>query len=340
MITTTQKKAFLALCVIASMMMIANMTGSFLAYIYDSYPDISPTNVQLVMTLPGLVGLLVSFAVGPLALKFNKKYLLLLTALANFISIMAFAVFGVSGPFAVLLVAAGFSGITRGAAMALINSSIGEYIGAEKSASYIAINAAIMNGGSALVGVIGSVIGSASGGAHWNRAFYLGLLIIPTMIAFAIMMSKAPEAPSLPSDGHGGDATRSKMKDAGASGREERDSKIPGRVFVIIVLSMLFSMSFAAFVLNLSTYIITEYRLGTSTDVGLINSVATVVGIIIGFSYTLWSKLFKKWIVPIGYAVAAIGMIVTPKSKCAKRATGRFLRTAGEVIENFGGMFR
>ena len=36
---------------------------------------------------------------------------------------------------------------------------------------------------------------------------------------------------------------------------------------------------------------------------------------------------------------AAVGMIVTPKSKNAKKATGRFLRTAGEVIENFCGMW-
>ena len=38
-------------------------------------------------------------------------------------------------------------------------------------------------------------------------------------------------------------------------------------------------------------------------------------------------------------AGATIGMIVTPKSKNAKRAAGRFLRTAGEVIESFGGMW-
>ena len=36
---------------------------------------------------------------------------------------------------------------------------------------------------------------------------------------------------------------------------------------------------------------------------------------------------------------AAIGVIVTPKSKNVKKMTGRFLRTAGEVIDNISGMW-
>ena len=38
-------------------------------------------------------------------------------------------------------------------------------------------------------------------------------------------------------------------------------------------------------------------------------------------------------------AGAAIGMIATPKSKDAKRKTGRFLRTAGEIIDHISGIW-
>ena len=36
---------------------------------------------------------------------------------------------------------------------------------------------------------------------------------------------------------------------------------------------------------------------------------------------------------------AAIGVMITPKSKDMKRKTGRFLRTAGEVIDNICGIW-
>ena len=43
--------------------------------------------------------------------------------------------------------------------------------------------------------------------------------------------------------------------------------------------------------------------------------------------------------VTVGIMVgAAIGFAVTPKSKTCKKMTGRFLRTAGDIIENIGGI--
>jgi gas vesicle protein len=36
---------------------------------------------------------------------------------------------------------------------------------------------------------------------------------------------------------------------------------------------------------------------------------------------------------------AAIGIAAAPRTKDAKRATGRFLRAAGEVIENISGIW-
>ena len=38
-------------------------------------------------------------------------------------------------------------------------------------------------------------------------------------------------------------------------------------------------------------------------------------------------------------AGAAIGVAVTPKSKNCKKMTGRVLRTAGEIIDNFSGLW-
>jgi hypothetical protein len=234
----------------------------------------------------------------------------MITAGSNMVSLVAFGFFGTSGPFVILLLAAGLSGITRGAAIALMNSVIGQYIGAARSAPYIAISAAIMNGSSAFVGVIGSLIASANGGAHWNRAFYLGFLVLPTMAIYAALMSKVPDAPALPPDGPAGAPGAPGGAETGAGQSSAKKDGIPARVFVIITLTLLFMVSFAVFILYISAYIITEYGLGSSADVGLINAVLTASGLIIGFTYRIWAKLLGNWIVPVGFAVAAIGLFV------------------------------
>ena len=38
-------------------------------------------------------------------------------------------------------------------------------------------------------------------------------------------------------------------------------------------------------------------------------------------------------------AGAAIGVAVMPKSKQCKKMTGRFLRAAGEIVDNLGGFW-
>jgi hypothetical protein len=191
-----------------------------------------------------------------------------------------------------------------------MNSTIGQYIGAAKSAPYIAISAAIMNGSSAFVGVVGNIIAAADGGVHWNRSFYLGFLVLPTMIIYAALMSKVPDTPALPHDGSAGGSGVLAGTDADIGRKAAEKSKIPVRVFVVVTLTLMFTISFAIFILNLSAYIITEHRLGSSADVGLVNAVATISGIVIGFSYKVWSRLFGNWIVPIGYGVAAIGLFI------------------------------
>ena len=51
-------------------------------------------------------------------------------------------------------------------------------------------------------------------------------------------------------------------------------------------------------------------------------------------------KIFMKGMVVGLIAGTAIGFVAMPKSKRCKRATGQFLRTAGDIVENFNGFWR
>jgi len=302
--TKTQKNAFIAICVLATMVMISTMTGSLLAYIYKSYPDIPPTTIQLIMALPSLVGVISSFASGPLALKINIKYLLLIATATNLLYFVVFAIFGVSGPFSLLLVAAALSGISRGASMTLMNSAIGKFMEPEKTAHYIAIIGAVLHGGGVVVGIIAGIIGAANDGAAWNNAFYLGLLIIPTMIIFAKLMPKSVE--SSPSNTE----SRKHTDSHGSQSEQKIDSRIPTKVYAIVFLVFAMCISVNAFMLNISYYIITEHGLGSSAEVGLINSLFIIVGVPVGLTYSKWAKFLKSWNMPITYIMPIIGLIM------------------------------
>jgi len=302
--TKTQKHAFIALCIIASMVMISTMTGSLLAYIYASYPDTPQTTIQLIMALPSLVAIFASFAAGPLAMKINKKYLLLFASATNLLYFVVFAIFGVTGPFMLLVVVAAISGIARGATMTLMNSAIGEFMGPEKSAVYIAIIGAVLHGGAVIVGILAGMIGAANDGATWNNAFYLGLLIIPTMVVFVKLMPKKVDAAQSSSDNRLNTGLGETPTDSIS------ENRIPSKVYAIVLLVVIICISINAYMLHISYYIIAEHELGTSADVGLINAFFTLIGVIIGLTYSKWEKMLKVWNMPFSYLMPAIGLCV------------------------------
>ena len=54
---STQKKAFIALCILSSTIMLGQMSGTFLAYIMESYPEVPPVTVMSIISTPALVAL-------------------------------------------------------------------------------------------------------------------------------------------------------------------------------------------------------------------------------------------------------------------------------------------
>lgn len=282
------------------MVMISAMTGSLMAYIYESYPTLPVTTVQLVMALPALIGIFSSFASGSLALKYSKKNLLLICAVTNLFYFVVFAVFGVSGPFWILLAAAGISGISRGASVTLMNLLISDFMGPERSASYMAVIGAVLQAGAAIAGVLGGLIGAVGDGAYWNYAFYLGILIIPSMIIFAKLMPKSPENAAASIGGH-----KNNSATAPAGG-----SRIPAKVYFVGVLLVLYFISASAYLLNISFYIISENELGTSADAGFVNFVCTAMGVFVGIFYNRFAKLFKSWNMPICYFLTAVSFAI------------------------------
>jgi MFS family permease len=195
-----------------------------------------------------------------------------------------------------LLVAAAIVGITQGAAFVLTSSIFGAFIlNPGQRANFVAIAGAIMNGGAAIINVVGGIIAAGNGGANWPYAYLLGLLIIPALIAFWILMPTKPE-PVEAGDG------------PGFPGGPAPATKIPLKVWLIVALGGLVTLGMAGFLLNVGLYIDTELGVGGPAEAGVANSVFTILGVVAGFSFPFIIRFLKNLIAPIGYAIGALGL--------------------------------
>jgi predicted MFS family arabinose efflux permease len=126
---TNQKRALVAIYSISFVLTLQQFTGTTIAYIIASFPHLPPASVQQLVSLPAIFGLVVSFLIGPLALKINKKYLTLFTALMLLVYFAIFAFVG-SKSITPLLIATVFAGVAQGGSITLISSISGQsYLG-------------------------------------------------------------------------------------------------------------------------------------------------------------------------------------------------------------------
>jgi MFS family permease len=297
---TTQKRALVAIYIISFVLLLQGLTGTTIAYIIDSYSEAPPVSVQQIVSLPAIFGLIVSIIIGPIAMKVNKKYLTLICAMSIFVYFAFFAFVGSKGPLSLLLFATVFAGIAQGSAMTLASSMVGEFVGAEKSANYVAISLALMNGGGALLNIVGGAIAAGNGGANWPYAYYLGILLIPAMIAFGILMPKKPD---------GAEADPHAAHEAGGSqAAPVEKGKLPARDIAIGVLAIFSSVCICGFLFYISVYIVNEFKLGTSVEAGIANSIFTIAGLVTGFTYAIWAKLFKKALIVVSFSLVTVAL--------------------------------
>ena len=298
--TREQKRVIIGLWAFAFVTMMAPMTTALLAYIFRTYPDVPRTTIQMLVTAPNLIGMFVSLAIGPIAMKISPKKLLVFVGICNLLYFVVYIIFGIRGPFQILMVSIVFYGVVRGAGQLLMNTLIGRHFPPEKRANLIAINQSVLSAGQAIIGVLAGLLASMDGGISWNRAHLLGLLVLPAIIAFAILVPKDTNDDA-PKSEAGAKATRA----APVKGSK----KIPAKVFLYAGMGFVFIIAQMGFSLNLSPHIV-ESGMGPAALVATMVSAMTITSMILGFTYALWQKLFKKWIVPVAYAGAAVGLIV------------------------------
>lgn len=308
---TKQKQVMLSINVFVLVFLMTFITRVVKAYIGIAYPDQSDISVQNLITLPSIYGMVAALLIGPIALKVRKSTLTSLTMVFMILHCVVFYLTGLLKlPFWLLQVASFLGGVAIGVYIPLLNSIISDHFPAEKRGDCIAQYNVWINIGGVVITYAAGWLAAGNNGANWYNAYLLGIASIVGLIVFNILAKKNDiDTPSITAEAP---QSADKAKKPGI-----RD--IPGKVFGWIILMGLvhglFYVTQNAFNANVSSYIITEYNLGTSVQAGTATSLVRFALIPFTALYPVFRKYLKDWMIPIGYLVMGIGLLVMMVTK-------------------------
>lgn len=301
------------LYIFATSNVIYMITQNVRAYIEMDYPEISSVAAAQLISFPTLFGLFASLIVGFIAIKVSKIALLafIRTCMLAFSIIMIVGGF-LHAPFWVYYVGTVLCGISLGGFGPLMNAIIGEIFEENERAPRISMYNVFVNIGGVVILQLSGRLAAGNDGQNWPFAYTLGLWCVISITVFLILVKKGGYSDSQ-------EARAKRAEKARAIGLEDENSatkirfkdlpkKVIGFVLMVAVLHCIYYIGINGYYLNLSNYIITEHELGTSAQAGNCTSMTRVFLIIMQFTYPFWMKLFKDWLIPVGYLFVAIGL--------------------------------
>lgn len=296
-----QKNIMFAICVYGFVWLMYHITMVTKAYIGIAYPEISETMISNLVTLPNLLCIVFSFAIGPIMMKFNKIKLAASALCSVLIYCIIFFVNGkLHGPFWIYILACCLVGYGQGCYVPLLNSIINDHFQIEEIGDRIANYNVAINVGAVIILQVGGWIASKQDGKNWYNAYLLGCLVLVSLIIFLYTAKKNNiDVPTI-------------QDKKTSSGIKLKD--IPKNVmFWVVAMGLvhcLFYVTQYVFNINVSNYIITKYQLGNATQAGTATSLVRFSLVIFTLLYPWLRKILKDWMIPCGYLSVGIGLII------------------------------
>lgn len=283
-------KAVISTCVTSSMGMIALVTTAVLAYIIADYAaqGVPVSKIVSVMTIQPLVGVFMAFLVGPISMRVSKKLLMMLALLLVIINGVIFAFMGGSCDYNWLLLASAFTGVVSGIVSTVPNSVVSQYVdNFEERGKYTGYNNAFMQGGALIMSAVGGFLGAM----RWQYAYYLYFLAVPALIIVAVLC---------PPD----------EKQEAAGKQAFQFDRIPARIWMMCVHYAVFFVCCYTFSVYISSYIITDFRLGSSAQAGIATALRGISAVLAAALYSKYNRKLGKWFMPFFCITTTLGYLL------------------------------
>lgn len=279
-------KILIALFAFAFLGMEVGATTPALASIGAAFPNVPFSTIVLIATLPSLFCIPSSLLAGRLAGSVMKyRTIVILSAGINVIA-------GV-GPFFVhditsILVFRSIFGLSSGAVYPLVPGLVFAYFSEDQER-------ANFTGAAYMCMSIGGVIFQMLGGLlctyKWNYTFLVYVIGILSFVLITLFMPE-PE------------------KRASADGKQLKiNYKLPGKVFLYALMGLILFILEYPFLTGMSSLVMTE-NLGSPAIAASIVTMFSVGAILLGMTYGLFYKIFKKFMFSFGMAIFALGYVI------------------------------
>lgn len=278
------KRIKLAILSIASLLMISMTASAILADIELHFPALEESVIQMVLTLPALFGLIFAFAAGPLSMRISKKSLVIFSLVNGLIGGLVALILG---PLAIefLLLASILIGVAQGINSTMTMALITDYFSGEESGAMMGLQSAFLNGGSMVLLFTSGILANIK----WNHAYLVYLAFLPVLIiVIRNLPHDRPIRPVLPKN----------LDNVG---------KHNASVYFIALFIFLFSSFFFVFQTNIALLVVSK-GYGDATLSGMINTMVSASGMIVGLHYGKLKRHLKTMAIPIGIGVVGLGM--------------------------------
>ncbi|WP_005036832.1 MFS transporter [Holophaga foetida] len=267
-----------------SLLLMGSMSiAPVLGVISQAFPAATPTQIQMLIALPGLVLIPFSILSGGLATRFPKRPILW-TGLVVFL-LGGIAPIWARGYGQMLFLRVVF-GVGLGIITPFASGLIADFFEGQERAKLIGFQSAVVSFGAILTSLLAGLLGVAG----WRNAFWVYLIAVPVLV---LTLVGCPEPPR--------------------SGEPGEKAGPNGPVFLIAAWALLYALCYFTFFTNTALLIQGE-NLGTAAASGIAITLMTVGGLMVGMGFGAIHRLCGRFTPVLSLFLTALGFLVLAQS--------------------------
>lgn len=276
----TKIKIIISIAAISFIQGLQYSVSPVLGQIQEHYSDVNVSYIQMLITAPALLSMVIALLSGWLALKVSKKKLLLfgsfVAGVTGFLPLL-------TDYFGLLFFARTFYGVGLGLATALNTAVVAEFFEEDERVSVMGIQAASVGAGMVVVTTVGGMLGEGG----FQNAYWIHIIGFISMVLIAWCL---PETGTV------------QMSKTGKI-------KLNKKVFQISALGALEFLFLITFTTNIAMHLSGELA-GNTTISGNLTGIFSGAQILVGFLLGLITKVTKKYTLPVAMLSFSIGGIL------------------------------
>lgn len=252
-----------------------------LSNVSESFPDVSTSSIQFLMTIPGIFVVIFALLSAWISRHIRKRTLICIGTCFIFLSgILAFFL---HGNIMLLRLWSAALGIGMGLVSALTNSLAADYFEGKEKAGLMGQITGMGNAGGMIMSIIGGVLAAIA----WHYNYLVFLLVLPGLFCCLLFLPKEnKKAPEMKNGGH--------------------TAKLSSDAVFFAATACIFLFCYNVGPANLSM-LIAEKGIGGSTLTGVAAAVYLLGGALLGLVFGKLNSLLNMYTIPAGFLLLIIG---------------------------------